>query len=253
MRPGLPARRRCDPRRRPRRHCASGRASPEPRRARPSCSRRGRRRAAASSARTPTAAARRARTTAKLTKAVICSSTFHTGTIRNVPDSEKYQVEIEYGLAPRSYGARSRSTTSSRSSSAAQTTSPTSTPRRRTRIRGYHVKDKLENKLHDLVCDGTMTLRRAQRQIAANWQALYRGEFLGPPRWADASPVPAREDASSARQHLLQSAAMPRAPRPLSVSCWMKREAMVAVSTERKPIPTSMSRMPTILPATVFG
>jgi hypothetical protein len=28
--------------------------------------------------------------------------------------------------------------------------------------------DKLENKLHDLVCDGTMTLRNVQRQIAAN-------------------------------------------------------------------------------------
>ena len=27
---------------------------------------------------------------------------------------------------------------------------------------GYHVKDKLENKLHDLVCDGTMTLRSVQ-------------------------------------------------------------------------------------------
>jgi hypothetical protein len=27
---------------------------------------------------------------------------------------------------------------------------------------GYRVKDKLENKLHDLVCDGKMTLRAAQ-------------------------------------------------------------------------------------------
>ena len=33
---------------------------------------------------------------------------------------------------------------------------------------GFHVKDKLENKLHDLVCGGTMTLRSAQRQIATN-------------------------------------------------------------------------------------
>ena len=41
----------------------------------------------------------------KLTKAVICSSTFRTGPIRNVPDSEKHQVEIEYGLAPKSYGS----------------------------------------------------------------------------------------------------------------------------------------------------
>jgi hypothetical protein len=42
---------------------------------------------------------------------------------------------------------------------------------------GYHVKDTLENKLHDLVCDGTMTLRSVQMQIVANWQALYRKVF----------------------------------------------------------------------------
>ena len=41
----------------------------------------------------------------KLTKAVICSSSFRTSTIRNVPDSEKHQVEIEYGLAPKGYGS----------------------------------------------------------------------------------------------------------------------------------------------------
>ena len=42
---------------------------------------------------------------------------------------------------------------------------------------GYRVKDKLENKLHDLVCDGAMTLRAAQRGIATNWQALYKKVF----------------------------------------------------------------------------
>jgi hypothetical protein len=28
-----------------------------------------------------------------------------------------------------------------------------------------------------LVCDGTMTLRSVQQQIAANWQALYKKVF----------------------------------------------------------------------------
>jgi hypothetical protein len=42
---------------------------------------------------------------------------------------------------------------------------------------GFHVKDKLENKLHDLVCDGTMTLRSVQKQIAGNWQTLYKRVF----------------------------------------------------------------------------
>jgi hypothetical protein len=42
---------------------------------------------------------------------------------------------------------------------------------------GFRVKDKLENKLLDLVCDGTMTLGSVQKQIAANWQALYKRVF----------------------------------------------------------------------------
>ena len=55
-------------------------------------------------------------------------------------------------------------------------TSPTCS-RSRQSAPGQYVKDKLENKLHDLVCDGTMTLRSVQTQIAANWQALYRKVF----------------------------------------------------------------------------
>ena len=34
---------------------------------------------------------------------------------------------------------------------------------------GAHVKDKLENALHKLVCNGTLTLKAAQRAIATNW------------------------------------------------------------------------------------
>jgi hypothetical protein len=42
---------------------------------------------------------------------------------------------------------------------------------------GFHVKDKLENRLHDMVCDGRITLRAAQRGIASNWQSLYKKAF----------------------------------------------------------------------------
>jgi hypothetical protein len=35
---------------------------------------------------------------------VICSSRFRTSTIRNVPESEKFQVEREYGMVARLYG-----------------------------------------------------------------------------------------------------------------------------------------------------
>ena len=110
----------------------------------------------------------------KLTKAVICSSTFRTSTIRNVPDSEKHQVEIEYGLAPKGYGSTLEidhivSLELGGSNDIAnlypeKATLPAGAP-------GFHVKDKLENKLHDLVCDGAMTLRQ---RAAAD-----RGELAG--------------------------------------------------------------------------
>lgn len=43
-----------------------------------------------------------------------------------------------------------------------------------------HVKDKLENKLHSLVCAGKMTLKDAQQGIAADWIALYQKVFRKP-------------------------------------------------------------------------
>jgi len=41
------------------------------------------------------------------------------------------------------------------------------------------VKDRLENKLHDLVCGGTISLRTAQRAIASNWESAY-ASYIGP-------------------------------------------------------------------------
>ena len=144
-----------------------------------SCSRRERRRAAASSARTLTGAARPAPTTRSSRRRSSARRRSAQARSATCPDSEKHQVERRVRASREALRhARSRSTTSSRSSSAAPTTSPTSTRRRRSAgTPGYHVKDKLENKLHDLVCDGAMTLRSVQQQIAANWQALYKKVF----------------------------------------------------------------------------
>jgi hypothetical protein len=43
---------------------------------------------------------------------------------------------------------------------------------------GAHVKDKLENKLHSLVCDGMLTLEEAQKAIATDWIAAYE-KYVG--------------------------------------------------------------------------
>ena len=39
---------------------------------------------------------------------------------------------------------------------------------------GARVKDKVENALHRLVCDGQLGLRAAQNAIATNWYAAYQ-------------------------------------------------------------------------------
>jgi hypothetical protein len=115
-----------------------------------------------------------------LTKAVICSSTFRTGPIRNVPESEKHMVEVEYGLAPKGYGATLEvdhivSLELGGSNDIAnlypeKAVLPGHQP-------GFHVKDKLENAAHKAVCAGTITLSVAQHQIAANWELLYKRLF----------------------------------------------------------------------------
>jgi len=116
----------------------------------------------------------------RLTTAVICASSFRTGTIRNVPQSEKYAVEREYGMPARLYGRSIEidhivSLELGGSNNIANLfPEPGSGPA------GYRIKDKLENRLHQLVCNGAITLRHAQQQIAANWEVLYRREFGSP-------------------------------------------------------------------------
>ena len=41
-----------------------------------------------------------------------------------------------------------------------------------------HIKDKLENKLHDDVCAGQVDLKTAQRAIAGDWVAAYK-KYVG--------------------------------------------------------------------------
>ena len=117
-----------------------------------------------------------------LTTAVICSPAFHTGDVRNVPESEKFAVEREYGLAPGHYGRTLEIDHIVSLELGGSNDIANLYPEKADARPGYHVKDRLENALHRLVCSGQMSLRAAQQGIAANWQALYRTVF---------GPVPA--------------------------------------------------------------
>ena len=117
----------------------------------------------------------------KLTRPVICAATFRTSSVRNVPGSEKNQVEIEYGLAPRPYGSTLEIDHIVSLELGGSNDIANLFPERAAAHPGFHVKDVLENKLHTLVCGGQMALRTAQRQIAANWEGLYKEVFGVPP------------------------------------------------------------------------
>jgi hypothetical protein len=113
----------------------------------------------------------------RLSKKVICGPNFKTGLIRHVTDGEKHQVEQEYGLTPKSYGRTLEidhivSLELGGSNDIAnldpeEATFADGSP-------GYHVKDKLENRLHDMVCAGQISLSTARHQIAADWERLYK-------------------------------------------------------------------------------
>jgi len=111
-----------------------------------------------------------------LTTAVICSAGFHTSSIRNVPDSEKHQVEAEYGLAPGSYGSTLEIDHIVSLELGGSNDIANLFPEKAVLAGGhpgFHVKDRLENRVHALVCEGKITLRAAQREIAGDWEALY--------------------------------------------------------------------------------
>ncbi|HYQ90752.1 MAG TPA: hypothetical protein VES89_01420 [Candidatus Competibacteraceae bacterium] len=55
--------------------------------------------------------------------------------------------------------------------------------------------DKVENKLHELVCAGKLPLEQAQREIASNWVEAYK-KYVGP--LPEAQPTAAQEPATTA-------------------------------------------------------
>lgn len=53
---------------------------------------------------------------------------------------------------------------------------------------GARTKDQIENKLHDLVCSGAITLKAAQRAISINWEDAYQ-QYIGPLPTGDTTSV----------------------------------------------------------------
>ena len=114
-----------------------------------------------------------------LTKAVICSSTFRTSAVRNVSETEKHDVELEYGMAAKAYGRTIEIDHIVPLEIGGSNDISNLFPEPGTGPDNYHVKDRLENRLHTLVCSGVMTLAAARQGIATNWELLYKKLFAG--------------------------------------------------------------------------
>jgi hypothetical protein len=107
----------------------------------------------------------------------VCVSGY-TKTVRNVPESLKEQVFSEYGVFNRQPGDYEvdhlipLELGGSNSIRNLWAQSYVSSPL------NAHVKDRLENTLHDLVCAGRLKLKAAQRLIATDWQNAYQ-KYVG--------------------------------------------------------------------------
>ena len=108
-----------------------------------------------------------------VTAAQICTPGY-SKSVRDVSDSTKAQVYAEYGVVehvPGQYQVDHLiSLELGGSNDIANLWPEPADPRP-----GFHEKDTVENRLHDEVCSGAISLQRAQVLIAANWLSAYVG------------------------------------------------------------------------------
>jgi hypothetical protein len=92
--------------------------------------------------------------------------------VRDVTTAEKDQVYAEYGISSHTAGEYEVdhliSLELGGSNDIANLWPEAAEPRP-----GFHEKDKVENYMHDQVCNGAISLRQAQIEISTNWIAIY--------------------------------------------------------------------------------
>ena len=114
--------------------------------------------------------------TVRVSLSALCAPGYAAG-VRHVPASAKRAVYAEYGITssrPGEYEVDHLISLELGGSNVIANLWPQSYV---TKPWNAHVKDKLENRLHALVCSGALSLSAAQRAIAADWIAQYREIF----------------------------------------------------------------------------
>jgi hypothetical protein len=110
------------------------------------------------------------------TKDMVCVPGY-TATVRDVPDSLKKKVFAAYKIDPKSdkFEVDHLISLELGGSNDIKNLWPQSYT---TLPWNAHVKDKLENRLHAMVCKGQITLADAQKAIATDWVAAYQ-KYIG--------------------------------------------------------------------------
>jgi hypothetical protein len=110
---------------------------------------------------------------ANVTTAQICKSGY-ASSVRDVSESTKDEVYAEYGITTHTTGQYEVdhlvSLELGGSNDIANLWPEAASP-----TPGFHQKDEVENTLHDEVCNGTISLAKAQGEIASDWLAIYNG------------------------------------------------------------------------------
>ena len=103
----------------------------------------------------------------------------YTKTVRNVPSSVKHAVYNNYGIPthkPGDYEVDHLISLELGGSNSIRNLWPESFV---SKPLNAHVKDDVENKLHQLICSGQISVQAAQQAIAQNWPAAYQ-KYVGP-------------------------------------------------------------------------
>ena len=111
--------------------------------------------------------------TLPVTKADICVPGY-SKKVRNVPSGVKKQAYARYGIAQRATGEFEVDHLISLELGGSNSIRNLWPESFMTHPWNAHVKDAVENALHQQVCAGTMSLHDAQRAIASDWIAAYR-------------------------------------------------------------------------------
>ena len=115
-----------------------------------------------------------------VTKDDICVSGY-SSKVRNVPQAVKEQAYSDYGITHRNPGQYEIDHLISLELGGSNSIRNLWPQSYITKPWNAHVKDALENRLHQEVCSGQTDLKQAQREISGDWIAAYKKRFPNPP------------------------------------------------------------------------